>query len=49
MIIGEVRCGTTTLADHLKSLPGAQGPFCAFHHPLDGKESFYFSGHYFGT
>ena len=23
VIIGEVRCGTTTLADHLKSLPGA--------------------------
>jgi len=48
VIIGEVRCGTTSLADHLKSLPGASGPFCAFKHPLDGKESFYFSGHYFG-
>eukprot|EP00039_Didymoeca_costata_P015258 m.255840 g.255840 ORF g.255840 m.255840 type:complete len:442 (+) comp16185_c0_seq4:2183-3508(+) len=44
----QVRCGTTSLADHLKSLPGARGPFCAFHHPLDGKESFYYSGHYFG-
>jgi len=33
---------------HLRNLPGATGPFCAFDHPLDGKESFYFSGHYFG-
>ena len=49
VIIGEVRCGTTSLADHLKALPGAAGPFCAFIHPLDGKESFYFSGHYFGV
>jgi hypothetical protein len=47
-IIGEVRCGTTTLARHLQSMPGARGPFCGFHHPLDGKESFYFAGHYFG-
>jgi len=47
-IIGEVRCGTTTLSEHLRGMPGVHGPFCAFHHPLDGKESFYFSGHYFG-
>jgi hypothetical protein len=44
-----VRCGTTTLANHLSSLPGSHGPFCAFIHPLDGKESFYYSGHYFGV
>lgn len=25
-------------------MPGTHGPFCAFHHPLDGKESFYFVG-----
>ena len=47
-IIGEVRCGTTTLAAHLLQFPGAVGPWCGFIHPLDGKESFYFAGHYFG-
>eukprot|EP00040_Diaphanoeca_grandis_P012541 m.63583 g.63583 ORF g.63583 m.63583 type:complete len:430 (+) comp23305_c2_seq1:68-1357(+) len=47
-LIGQVRCGTTTLSEHMKSLPGVHGPFCAFDHVLDGKESFYFVGHYFG-
>eukprot|EP00041_Stephanoeca_diplocostata_P008950 m.133955 g.133955 ORF g.133955 m.133955 type:complete len:370 (-) comp17551_c0_seq13:623-1732(-) len=48
LVVGEVRCGTTTLSEHLKSLPGVYGPFCPFVHPLDGKESFYFAGTYFG-
>ncbi|KAK3242677.1 hypothetical protein CYMTET_47639 [Cymbomonas tetramitiformis] len=47
-IVGEVRCGTTTLAAHLKSLPGAHEPFVPWIHPLGDKETFYFSGHYWG-
>uniref|UniRef100_A0A7S0RCS1 Sulfotransferase n=1 Tax=Pyramimonas obovata TaxID=1411642 RepID=A0A7S0RCS1_9CHLO len=47
-ILGEVRCGTTSLAAHLLRLPGAQGPFCPWIHPLGDKESFYFVGHYWG-
>ena len=48
LILGEVRCGTTTLADHVKRYPGAAPPFCPWIHPLEDKESFYFAGHYFG-
>jgi hypothetical protein len=49
VILGEARCGTTTLGSQLKEcLPGAQPPFCPWIHPLEEKESFYFVGHYFG-
>jgi hypothetical protein len=48
-ILGEVRCGTTTLAAHLASLPGAHPPFCPWTVGFaDNKESFYFVGHYWG-
>ena len=54
IILGEVRCGTTTLASHLTSLSSithgkihCQAPFCLWAHPeLDHKETFYFVGHY---
>ena len=50
IVLGEVRCGTTTLAQHLGSLPGCHRPFCLWKHPeLDGKETFYFVGHYLGN
>ena len=49
IVLGEVRCGTTTLCQHLSELPGCHKPFCLWQHPeLDGKESFYFVGHYLG-
>jgi len=49
-ILGEVRCGTTTLASMLRSELGMSGPFTPWVHPLaDEKESFYFSGHYWGV
>ena len=49
IVLGEVRCGTTTLGQHLSSLPGCHQPFCLWKHPeLDGKETFYFVGHYLG-
>lgn len=49
IVLGEVRCGTTTLCHHLASLPGCCEPFCLWKHPeLDKKESFYFVGHYLG-
>jgi hypothetical protein len=48
LVLGEVRCGTTTLCQHLSSL-NIQGPFCLWAHPeLDHKESFYWVGHYLG-
>jgi len=46
-IVGQVRCGTTSTAQWLKD-QGAIGPFTPWVHPLAGKESFYFVGHYFG-
>ena len=54
VILGEVRCGTTSLASHLMSLSSitherifCQAPFCLWAHPeLDRKETFYFVGHY---
>ena len=50
IVLGEVRCGTTTLGQHLSSLPGCHQPFCLWKHPeLDGKETFYFVGHYLGN
>ena len=48
-ILGETRCGTTTLASLVRSLPGAQAPFCPWIHPLANKESFYHVGHYYGV
>jgi len=51
LIIGEVRCGTTTLSHHLTECfsKNSAKPFCPWKHPiLDGKETFYFSGHYEG-
>ena len=46
-ILGEVRCGTTTLASLLRDQLGMHGPFTPWVHPLaEGKESFYFVGHY---
>jgi len=50
LVLGEVRCGTTSLCHHLSALPGAQAPFCLWKHPeLDRKETFYFVGHYLGN
>jgi hypothetical protein len=50
LILGEVRCGTTTLAQHLSSIDGCHKPFCLWKHPeLDHKETFYFVGHYLGN
>jgi hypothetical protein len=48
-----VRCGTTTLCAHLAALGRSGGgfapPFCPWKHPeLDGKETFYFAGHFLG-
>jgi len=51
LIVGEVRCGTTTLSGHLtKCFPRAcHKPWCPWKHPvLDGKETFYFVGHHEG-
>ena len=49
MILGEVRCGTTTLASLLRSQLGMRGPFTPWDVPLaNEKESFFFAGHYFG-
>ena len=49
IVLGEVRCGTTTLCQHLTLLPGCHAPFCLWKHPeLDNKETFYFVGHYLG-
>lgn len=49
LVLGEVRCGTTTLCQHLSSIEGCHPPFCLWKHPeLDHKETFYFVGHYLG-
>jgi len=60
IVLGEVRCGTTSLCQHLASLQpqqphqqkqfmNCQTPFCLWSHPeLDHKETFYFVGHYLG-
>lgn len=55
IILGEVRCGTTTFCHHLvhggddKIINGCHPPFCLWKHPeLDQKETFYFVGHYLG-
>jgi hypothetical protein len=44
VIVGEVRCGTTTLADHLKSLPGATGAHIDHASRLGFQESHNFPG-----
>jgi len=47
LVLGEVRCGTTSLCKHLTSLSGCHPPFCPWKHPeLEKKETFYFVGHY---
>ena len=49
LVLGEVRCGTTSLCQHLSSIDGCEPPFCLWKHPeLDRKETFYFVGHYLG-
>jgi hypothetical protein len=49
IVLGEVRCGTTTLCHHLASIDGCHEPFCLWRHPeLDKKETFFFVGHYLG-
>ena len=48
-VLGEARCGTTTLCALLRSQLGMLGPFSIWDHPLaNDKESFYFVGHIFG-
>ena len=50
IVLGEVRCGTTSLCQHLASINGCHAPFCLWRHPeLDRKETFYFVGHYLGV
>lgn len=50
IVLGEVRCGTTTLCQHLASINGFREPFCLWKHPeLDKKETFFFVGHYLGV
>ena len=47
-ILGEVRCGTTTLASLLRHRLSMEGPWTIWDVPLaNDKESFYFVGHYF--
>jgi len=50
IVLGEVRCGTTTFCQYLTDfLPGCHAPFCLWKHPeLDNKETFFFVGHYLG-
>lgn len=51
LVLGEVRCGTTSFCQHLSNLNyfDVHPPFCLWAHPeLDKKESFYFVGHYLG-
>jgi hypothetical protein len=49
LILGEVRCGTTSLCQYISELPGCHTPFCMWRHPeLDDKETFYFVGHFLG-
>ena len=48
-VLGEVRCGTTSVSSLLRSELGMVGPFTPWIHPLaEDKESFYFVGHYWG-
>ena len=48
-VLGEVRCGTTSLSSMLRTELGMVGPFTPWVHPLaDNKESFFFVGHYWG-
>ena len=48
LLLGEVRCGTTSLASLLRSRLHLVGPFTPWVHPLaEDKESFFFVGHYF--
>lgn len=54
LVLGEVRCGTTSLCEQLASLPSnyvdCHTPFCLWAHPeLDNKETFFFVGHYLGN
>ena len=47
VIIGEVRCGTTSTAKYINKFPGCHTPFCLWKVPFaDDKESFYLVGHY---
>ncbi|CAJ1929069.1 unnamed protein product [Cylindrotheca closterium] len=51
IVLGEVRCGTTSLCQHLADfeLVECHTPFCLWAHPeLDNKETFFFVGHYLG-
>jgi hypothetical protein len=49
IVLGEVRCGTTSMCQHLASVNGCHEPFCLWRHPeLDKKETFFFVGHYLG-
>ena len=48
-VLGEVRCGTTTVASLLRDELGMVGPFTPWVHPLaNEKESFFLVGHYWG-
>ena len=48
-VLGEVRCGTTTVASLLRDELGMAGPFTPWVHPLaNEKESFFLVGHYWG-
>lgn len=50
VLVGEVRCGTTSLATHLSRLPGARPPFSPWKVPFaDAKESFFLVGHWLGV
>ena len=50
IVLGEVRCGTTTLCEHVRGIYGCHEPFCMWKHPeLDKKETFFFVGHYLGN
>mmetsp|Transcript_35986 Transcript_35986/g.84013 ORF Transcript_35986/g.84013 Transcript_35986/m.84013 type:complete len:402 (-) Transcript_35986:590-1795(-) len=50
IVLGEVRCGTTTLCHHIRNCTKyCRQPFCLWDHPeLGDKETFFFVGHYFG-
>eukprot|EP00980_Cylindrotheca_fusiformis_P024509 scaffold11977_cov107-Cylindrotheca_fusiformis.AAC.4 len=51
IVLGEVRCGTTSFCQHLAQLEffDCHTPFCLWAHPeLDNKETFFFVGHYLG-
>lgn len=49
-LVGETRCGTTTLSKHLRERLSIHGPFSPWDFDFaNGKESFYFVGHYWGS